>query len=69
MAHPTTEKIIRKTVAHAATIKNAAQDLLQAIEAGDAAKEANKVKVIEDRVIQLVRDLGMEHHFKLETVQ
>lgn len=69
MAHPETEKIIRKVIAHAGTIKNAAQELLQAIEAGDDLKELNKTKTIEQRVVLLVQDLGMAHLFQQEIKQ
>lgn len=64
MAHPQTEKIVRKTLAHAGTIKNACQTLIEAMEQDDFPKQANATKTIENRVIQMVRELGMEYHFQ-----
>jgi hypothetical protein len=69
VAHPETEKIVRKTLAHAGTIRNACQELLQAIADGDWEKQYTKTNAIEQRVVLLVKDLGMEHHFHQEMKQ
>jgi hypothetical protein len=69
MAHPETEKVIRKTLAHAGTIRNACQELLQALADEDYGKQLAKVNTIETRVAQMVRDLGMEPHFQQEMKQ
>ena len=34
------------------------------MEQDDFEKQANTTKTIENRVIQMVRELGMEHHFQ-----
>jgi hypothetical protein len=68
-SHPETEKVIRKTLAHAGTIRNACQELLQALADEDYSKQITKVNTIETRVVLLVRDLGMAHHFQQEMKQ
>jgi hypothetical protein len=71
MSHPATLKTLRKTIGHAATIRNAAIDLL-ALETQptvDGEKQRRLTHTIEQRVIALVRDLGMAHVFQQEIKQ
>ena len=74
MAHSTANKppltILRRTLDHASTIRNACKDLIaleqkDTLTDGECQTMQRITNTLEKRVIQMVLDLGMEHHFRI----